>query len=74
VGDAIMAFWNAPLGDEAHADHAALSMLTLARELTRLNDQWRISGADGRRVAPRRQISGKRFFVMASTSRDAPRL
>jgi adenylate cyclase len=50
VGDAIMAFWNAPLDDPAHADHAARTALAMARELARLNTQWRLTGADGRRA------------------------
>ncbi len=37
MGDCIMAFWNAPLGDAEHADHACDSALAMMRALERLN-------------------------------------
>lgn len=37
MGDCIMAFWNAPLGDAEHADHACASALAMMAELHRLN-------------------------------------
>ncbi|MGE4313366.1 MAG: CHASE2 domain-containing protein [Pseudobdellovibrionaceae bacterium] len=37
MGDAIMAFWNAPLDDEAHARHAALSALAMVKCLSPIN-------------------------------------
>jgi adenylate cyclase len=37
IGDAIMALWNAPLGDEAHARHACLAALEMRRRLVALN-------------------------------------
>ena len=36
VGDAIMAFWNAPLADAEHADHAARAALAMVAALPRL--------------------------------------
>jgi adenylate cyclase len=48
VGDAVMAFWNAPLDDPAHADHAARAALAMTRELAALNAQWQTTRADGR--------------------------
>jgi adenylate cyclase len=47
IGDAVMAFWNAPLDDPAHADHAARAALAMARELEQLNQRWR-ARADAR--------------------------
>ncbi len=41
MGDAIMAFWNAPLDDPAHAEHACLAALAMRDELARLNPIWR---------------------------------
>jgi adenylate cyclase len=37
MGDCIMAFWNAPLDDAAHADHACASALAMLGELDRIN-------------------------------------
>ncbi|MEE8545819.1 MAG: adenylate/guanylate cyclase domain-containing protein, partial [Alphaproteobacteria bacterium] len=37
MGDCIMAFWNAPLDDEAHADHACAAALAMFEALGRLN-------------------------------------
>ena len=41
IGDAIMAFWNAPLDDSDHARHAARSALAMVEALKSLNSQWR---------------------------------
>src|SRR4029077_1000577 len=41
IGDAIMAFWNAPLGDSDHARHAGIAALAMTRELDLLNARWR---------------------------------
>jgi adenylate cyclase len=40
MGDAIMAFWNAPLDDPDHAPHAARASLQMLAELERLNGVW----------------------------------
>jgi adenylate cyclase len=37
IGDCVMAFWNAPLADAAHADHACASALAMLAELDRVN-------------------------------------
>jgi adenylate cyclase len=39
MGDCIMAFWNAPLDDSEHADHACASALAMLRELGGINVQ-----------------------------------
>lgn len=41
IGDAVMAFWNAPLDDPDHADHAARAALAMVHELAALNERWR---------------------------------
>ena len=41
MADGIMAFWNAPLEDARHAEHACLAALAMRTELARLNDSWR---------------------------------
>jgi adenylate cyclase len=41
MGDAIMAFWNAPLDDSDHARHAVQSALAMRETLVSLNESWR---------------------------------
>ena len=41
MGDAIMAFWNAPLDDKDHAANAADAALDMRRKLAILNEGWR---------------------------------
>jgi adenylate cyclase len=41
MGDAIMAFWNAPLDDPDHAAHAVESALEMRETLVALNEAWR---------------------------------
>jgi adenylate cyclase len=45
MGDAIMAYWNAPLDDPDHAPHAARAALRMDEELKRLNESWAASAA-----------------------------
>jgi adenylate cyclase len=39
IGDCLMAFWNAPLDDEAHARHAVTAALDMLAAITGLNDE-----------------------------------
>ena len=41
MGDAIMAFWNAPLDDPAHGVHAVRTALEMRETLVRLNAGWK---------------------------------
>ncbi|MFG1477222.1 adenylate/guanylate cyclase domain-containing protein [Xanthobacter sp. V4C-4] len=53
IGDAIMAFWNAPLDDPAHARNAAACALAMVRRLEALNADWRRAAeAAGRAFQP----------------------
>ena len=55
MGDAIMAFWNAPLDDPAHAEHACQSALGMAARMADLNAKWKAeaeaAGRSFRKVA-----------------------
>ena len=41
MGDAIMAFWNAPLDDPDHAVHACTSAVAMVKRMKSLNAEWR---------------------------------
>ena len=40
MGDAVMAFWNAPLDDAAHPTHACSAALRMMAEMESLNARW----------------------------------
>ena len=40
IGDAIVAFWNAPLDDPDHASNACAAVLDMSQELVRLREQY----------------------------------
>jgi adenylate cyclase len=44
IGDAQMAFWNAPLDDADHAKHAVKTALEMLGDLERFNDEIRLEG------------------------------
>ncbi len=55
MGDAIMAFWNAPLDDPVHARHACEAALDMLVELEELNNQRRVEAeASGSSFIPLR--------------------
>ena len=45
MGDAVMAFWNAPLMDAGHARNASIAALRMLQELERLNAAWAVEAA-----------------------------
>jgi adenylate cyclase len=44
IGDAIMAFWGAPLADPEHSRHALLAAMEMQQTLTLLRDQFKARG------------------------------
>ena len=49
MGDAIMAFWNAPLDDPQHADHACAAAVGDGGQAQGLNQQWAEQAAAAQR-------------------------
>jgi adenylate cyclase len=47
MGDAVMAFWNAPLLDDTHATNACRAALRMQQEIDRLNLLWAEEAARG---------------------------
>lgn len=53
MGDAIMAFWNAPISVEGHARHGCQAALAMRARLLELNDAWKAEAeAEGRKHIP----------------------
>jgi len=53
MGDAIMAFWNAPVDDKEHARHACLATLEMGRRIPLLNEDLKAEAeAAGRGFSP----------------------
>lgn len=44
IGDAIMAFWNAPIDNPQHVYDACLALLTCQKRVHALNEKWRSAG------------------------------
>ncbi|MDX1495815.1 MAG: adenylate/guanylate cyclase domain-containing protein, partial [Longimicrobiales bacterium] len=44
IGDAIMAFWNAPKDVPDHADRAMRTAILMQRRMTALNERWSVEG------------------------------
>ncbi|MEZ5828564.1 MAG: adenylate/guanylate cyclase domain-containing protein [Hyphomicrobiales bacterium] len=42
MGDALMAFWNAPLDDADHPSHACRAALRMMKEMETLNAHWQL--------------------------------
>ena len=44
IGDALMAFWGAPVGQQDHPERAVLCALDMMEELKKLQEKWRSEG------------------------------
>jgi adenylate cyclase len=64
MGDAIMAFWNAPLDDPDHAAHACHAAIEMARRMEELNRHWQ-----GRASARGRAFSEVHIGIGINTGR-----
>jgi adenylate cyclase len=50
IGDAVMAFWNAPQVDPQHAQRACAAAMEMQRRLTELNQRWQAEGLPAQRM------------------------
>lgn len=53
IGDAVMAFWNAPMAAPDHADRALRCAIMMQRRLTELNARWRAADPEAKQLAVR---------------------
>jgi adenylate cyclase len=56
MGDAVMAFWNAPVADPQHAANACRAALAMQAELKRMNQSWAAVAAAAGEKAPHVRI------------------
>ncbi len=60
MGDAVMAFWNAPLDDSSHPSHACSAALRMMGEMAGLNARWQ------------QEARSQRALVQAGQARHRP--
>lgn len=63
IGDAIMAFWNAPQDIPDHADRALRTMILMQRKMNDLNDRWREADPDHRTLDVRIGVNSGEVVV-----------
>ena len=56
MGDAIMAFWNAPLDDPDHRMHACSAAIGMVKKVDELNERWRAQALEKGRPFQRVRI------------------
>ena len=56
MGDAIMAFWNAPLDDPDHRMHACSAAVGMVKKIDELNERWRVQALEKGRPFQRVRI------------------
>jgi adenylate cyclase len=71
IGDSIMAFWGAPVHDQAHADHAVQAALAMLLELDQLNIEFAKRGWPALRIGVGINSGIVRVGDMGSTQRRA---
>lgn len=50
IGDAVMGFWNAPVGDPDHARHAVTCAIEMLEETARIRERWEKEGKASLRI------------------------
>ena len=76
IGDSIMAFWNAPLADAAHAEHACEAALSMFRALDGLNAELRLealSDGDGAAAEHDQHRLAQQYRLGVGQERDEQR-
>ncbi|GMV03864.1 MAG: hypothetical protein AMXMBFR53_01460 [Gemmatimonadota bacterium] len=63
IGDAIMAFWNAPRPQPDHADRALRTAVLMQRKMTELNARWREADPDAETLVVRIGINTGNVIV-----------
>jgi len=56
MGDAIMAFWNAPLDDPDHRAHACGAAIEMVKKMDELNERWRMQALEKKQAFQRVRI------------------
>jgi adenylate cyclase len=56
IGDAIMAFWGAPVEDASHARNGVITMLEMQKRASELAEEFKAKGWPPFRIGHRRQL------------------
>jgi adenylate cyclase len=71
IGDAIMAFWGAPVDDAEHARHGVLAAIAMQKECEALNERFHARGWPGLRIGVGLNSGNVRVGDMGSQIRRA---
>ncbi|MBN1257303.1 MAG: adenylate/guanylate cyclase domain-containing protein [Planctomycetes bacterium] len=69
IGDAVVAFWGAPMADPAHARHAAQSSLRMIAALNEMQPEWEARGLPQIKIGIGLNTGMMRVGNMGSTTR-----
>ena len=71
IGDAIMAFWGAPMDDAEHARHGVLAAMEMQRQCESLNEKFSLKGWPTMKIGVGLNSGGVRVGDMGSQVRRA---